>query len=1189
MPGGRPSAGANDSYPELAELAAWLREAILDSGYSSVNAFVVQHALLDKNKIYGVVNGTQFLQLSSMRELARALQRDPSELERIWLRAKEAMERRLTASDDERPRLTAWAEIPLPEPALRNLLDGLADAVEQLPYRLLRVRQPPLSTVYVRQKLRQGSTSGDAQKGRERQEARPEHGESASADLPVSVAEALNRNEHLVITGEPGAGKSTLGHHLISRLARIWLRQESAVDSPLAEPVVPVRISARALATDDTWGSVLAEATRRALGPYLITEPSPQLFIRRVQGARWLIVVDGLDEILDRSTRASIIRALGRHARAGGDYRFVITTRPLPEEELAPLQAGHIGHCRIEPFEHDDLRIFAERWFTAQDPITADRRAAEFLEQVEDARLRELVRNPLLATIAAVASTREPDRPLPVNRVDLYQRFYDYLVTDDDASGRVTLEELRRFRESHPARYKLSEWVLAQRVILIDAMANERLSSEAPLLETACEWVRARKPADAELPPGWEEDLERLLIDTGMFVYESTGLRFLHHTFAEFLAARICSAEIRADFPELEDWITRGLNEAQRDFVLLTFVLWGRRGKNDIGLVLRPLMEGGPERVLFAGRLLAESGDIPDSDSMTFIDRLIDLALGNLAKDPGNSIANTPFDDSIVEILSGLRNNSYASMRIREIIRQGYLPNVTRILACVFLGLVGESEEAISTLIEIARKTVMNKEIILVAAGIHELNPDDVTRVLPLLLSVSQDSNADAELKIKAAEALSEIGEEEAAIEVARSVLSDITADESDLAAATWILLERTDSATSEDLTTILGQSSLRSPSYRAAIAEEFADSARADIAISMARSILTDPASNEDDVATAAEIWLSTAEDAPIEEILTTLANHPASSPWTYVRIAETLATSGHKERAISIAHDVLADPASDNYDVTRAVEVWLSAAGERAVSEILGSLGQHPTAGPAIRIRIAETLATAGQTTRAVNMARDVLNARNATPADVTAALEAWISVAEPGAADEILAAFERKPTVGSGHRAAFASKLAELGHYQAASSQAILVLGDPQTSTSDIAEAVQTLVKAQGLKSAQEIRVLLKTRRAPFDHHLAAADSLAVSGALSSSIELWTELLMIPRNLLTDRLEVLNRLVNTGQRQHAIEMLQAALLATNRQQDEYVYLRALLAWATLSDPEAATCGFCTARTSAHPASEP
>jgi NACHT domain len=1110
MPGGRPAVGAHDSYPELAELAGWFREAIMDCGYPSINAFVVQHTL-DKNRVYGVANGTQLLRLASMRELARVLQRDPAEVEPIWLRAKEAMERRLADQDDEQPYLTAWAEIPPPEPALRNLLDALTDAVDQLPYRLLGVVPPPLSTVYVRQRLRQGPTSADSDaKGRERQEARLQGSEPAIAEFPVSVAEALNRSEHLVITGEPGAGKSTLGHHLISRLARIWLRQESAADPPLAEPVVPVRVSARALAADDTWSAVLAEATRRALGPYLITEPSPQLFTHRVHGARWLIVVDGLDEILDRSTRASIIRALGRHARAGSEYRFVITTRPLPDEELALLRAGHIGHCRIEPFERDDLRFFARCWFAAQDPVTADRRAMDFLHQVEDGRLRELVRNPLLATIAAVANTREPGRPLPANRIDLYQRFYEYLVTDDEASGRATPTELRRFRETHPARYRLAEWIHAQRATLIDALAMERLTTDASLTEAASTWVAEQKPVGMECAPGWEEDVERLLIDTGMFVYESTGLRFLHHTFAEFLAARLRAEEISADFPDLDEWIGRGLDKAQQTFALLTFVLWGSRDGNDTGVVLRRLLGGGRNHLLLAGQLLAESSRISDYDSTTVVDRLVDLVLGNIpAKgDPFSDDAGRGVEQ-IYDVISGLGDNAHAAARFRGLLGKQELTTTTRILAAVMLGLVGERQEAIRALTTIASTTETHSEVLAIAGGLHELEADAGELIRPLALRVGRDPQADADLRTQAAEILADISEREAAIEVARTVLVDATADESDLAAAVRVLLDERSQGNAVQLTAILEQAALRLSSHR--------------------------------------------------------------------VKIAEELASSGHAAAAISMARGVLADSAADESDLANAIEVWVSAAGDAATGEIVAALEQHSANGSWPRVRLAEELAKTGNTEMAISMAREVLTDSRADAIDVGVALETWLSAGGPTVLTAILETIERRLIVGPQLWAELASTLAELGHYQAAANQARRVLNDLKATAPNIAQAIQALIESQGIGAAIEIRAALDFHRVSLNHRVVAADSLAASGALSAAAEIWTELILASGYPITDRLLAVSRLVNTGLRQQAIEALRSAILAHDLPLHLQGQLRALLAWATLSDPSAATCGLC------------
>lgn len=733
VPGGRPTRAGREGYPELAELSAWFKQAIKECGHPSVNAFVQQYTL-DKNKIYEVVRGTLLLSLDSTKGLALLLRHDPAEVEPIWLRAREAMDRRLMNEDEEaRPRVTSWAEIPRPELALKNVLEALTSAVAELPYRLLNITPPPLSTIYVRQRLRKATTGagGSPNKERDHDEVRADRGEPSGADAPVTVTDALNRSEHLLITGDPGAGKSTLGHHLISCLARIWLRQESAADPPLTEPVVPLRVSARALIGEGAWSTVLAEATRRALGPYLSTEPSPHLFTGRTHGARWLIVVDGLDEILDQPTRTSIIRALGAHARAGGDYRFVITSRPLPDEELAPLRGGHIGICHVEPFQQEELRLFAERWFCAQDPITGEQRAAQFLHQVDDGRLKELVRNPLLATIAAVANTREPDRPLPTNRVDLYQRFYEYLVTDEEASGRATPTELRRLRDGQPAHYRLAEWIHAHRTVIIDVMAKERLTTEIPLTDVGYAWVREHKPADMELPPGWENDFDRLLIDTGMFVYESSGVRFLHHTFAEFLAARSCAKAIPADFPDMENWIERGLKEAQRNFVLLTLVLWGRRDGNDVGMILSHLLAGGRNRVLLAGRLLAESSRADEQVSCSVVDRLVDLCLGN-AFVGGQDFSYDPYPypyhtslgyrystaDTVFDVLGLLNGNAYAASRLRQIAGRAELPFATRIYTLKALSRVAAEKEALERLRSLSDVAVDSMDLALVAEAL---------------------------------------------------------------------------------------------------------------------------------------------------------------------------------------------------------------------------------------------------------------------------------------------------------------------------------------------------------------------------------------------------------------------------------------------------------------------------------------
>lgn len=216
---------------------------------------------------------------------------------------------------------------------------------------------------------------------------------------------------------------------LAHSLSRLWLREDSAVGAPITEPVVPLRVSARSLDGSGSWSAVLAEAACRSFGRGLLEDPDRSLFAGRVQGARWLVLVDGLDEIPDPRLRGEIIRSVAQHARPDSAYRFVVTTRALPESELAPLRTANVGDYVIEPFGRPELEEFASKWFSFQQMPSAAVDTDRFLRETSDGRLCELVRNPLLATIAAVSAIKEPDRSLPASRIDLYQRFCSYCTS----------------------------------------------------------------------------------------------------------------------------------------------------------------------------------------------------------------------------------------------------------------------------------------------------------------------------------------------------------------------------------------------------------------------------------------------------------------------------------------------------------------------------------------------------------------------------------------------------------------------------------------------------------------------------------------------------------------------------------------------------------------------------------------
>jgi hypothetical protein len=158
MPGGRPPKGKQPRYPELEELASWFHQALADARYESVHEFLGR-GLFEKNAVYGVFGATRLLTLESTQSLAVALKRNPAQVIPVWMRAKEARDRAALVSrrTDQRA-ITSWADLPLPSLALRNLLEAQSAAADRLPYELLDVKEPPLSTVYVRQAVVDGLT-----------------------------------------------------------------------------------------------------------------------------------------------------------------------------------------------------------------------------------------------------------------------------------------------------------------------------------------------------------------------------------------------------------------------------------------------------------------------------------------------------------------------------------------------------------------------------------------------------------------------------------------------------------------------------------------------------------------------------------------------------------------------------------------------------------------------------------------------------------------------------------------------------------------------------------------------------------------------------------------------------------------------------------------------------------------------
>ena len=1129
MPGGRPDTGRQRSHTELADLAAWFRRALIEAGYDSVNAFVQRHPF-EKNRVYGLFKGTRFLTLESTQAVAVALGRKSDEVSPLWWRAKAAMDRAAAAEEDGgKDHVSSWSQVPWPHVALQDLLEAQAIAADTLPYHLLGIEPPPLSAVFVRQQLR--ADQGAAKRDRHDPGGAPVDDSGRVADEnAIPITAALDRHEHVLITGEPGAGKSTLALFLALTLSRIWLRTATGEDAPLREPVIPLRVTARGLAGDVTWSSALAQAARQALGPRLVAEPSPGTFEHRIRGVRWLVIVDGLDEIVDPTGRASVIQALAARCRSGGDYRIVIMSRRLSDVELAPLRGQHVATYHLEAFGRTELETFARCWFAAQETADPDADAARFVGQIETGGLGEIARNPLLATIAAIAYTLEPTRPLPTDRLGLYERFVEHLVLRD-SGGRRTMAELRRLYADEPDRLRFITWLFHERVTLLKHLAVSRLDSERPLREVARDWVRDHA---TDPTPGWEDDVETVLAGTGLLVFADEGMRFLHHSFAEYLAAQEHASRIGMDFPDLDAWINRATRPAEREFAMFVFAMWSSRPKHDPGRICTALLDGHPDHLLLAGTLLARVPTVSEQDNQRVVNRLVDLAIGAAAIDSlsrtqdllWTALSATAMS-SVIEVLGQLTNNVHAATRLRAVADLAGVPLAARISAIEALGKIDDPRETTRLLKRIV-PACRNSDLVAAARCLKAVAPDDPLAV-SLLVRLGNDTTASLDSRAEAAAELHTLEHVEAASEIARALMPirPISADALRRATATWLGCV----ADPTERSTLIGdllQQPLE-PEHCCELATALAEAGLRDQAGELALRALTNPNTAYWLLSRAVKQCVDST-NMSANELRAALPN--PTHPNTLARAAEGFAEAAHTDVAVELAQEVISHPAADAYDIGFAVRAWLLASGPTSISTVQQALDNRFASQPVDWAGfIAQQLANEGQPEAAVHFARQIIRTQRTFEAGLSQTMQAWLTAEGPGAAAEIRTAIQSGPQLTPSALAIAAEGVALGGASQLALELALEALARLGLDEFRVGSAIRAVVLARGPQAVETLRIATAKRPFSSKEWMCVAEHLLGSGALHAAHQIWAELLAHPEATLEHRALAATRLVISG----------------------------------------------------------
>lgn len=480
-----------------------------------------------------------------------------------------ALDKALGASEPEFD-VGGWTDAHLSP--IMPVLKGQLQAAATLPYRLLDGPLPVLGEVYVAQNTK---------------------GSGGPIDIPTMLAE----HRHAVIIGPPGSGKTSLVQRICRESAEWWMNRDGPPPFGL---VVPVRATAASFAADRPFLDSLASSVNSQLGPMLDEPLTTKVFYRRpLPGVTWLILVDGLDEVIDSKQRRTTMTAIGQRAAASETpQRIVVTSRPLPDNDMKLV--GRVPALDLLLFERPQMELFAKRWFLARREIAgartddeAEEIARRFVDQVDQTEARSLAGVPLLLTIAAIVFERSPTE-LPATIATLYERFVDLLLSRDAATP-------PDIRSGSP----LAE-IWERRAQLLEATAFRWFfGGGSPIFDVALEIVLQKESLGVTDTPELQSHLHAVLRQTGVVVVTGGVMEWIHLSVAEYLASRLL---VRKKDPQKWIWLAR--DPATANVARLALVQAASRGDGLPFELVRRLTDGrssafGLEELLGTPRLLS--------------------------------------------------------------------------------------------------------------------------------------------------------------------------------------------------------------------------------------------------------------------------------------------------------------------------------------------------------------------------------------------------------------------------------------------------------------------------------------------------------------------------------------------------------------------------------------------------------